>query len=196
MAYINVRLDECMGYGFSGGGEYKTTVTYMDNGREQRNADWQYPRHRYSIQYNNISTARRDAVVAAIHACRGQLHALRMKDWNDYTATNEVIAPVAGTTTPVQLIKTYTIGGEDTARLIQAPVAGTVTVYRNGIAVAGTLDAATGLFTPDANWEATGTFTWTGEFDVWVRFASDYNPFAISNLDTHTADIELVEVRR
>lgn len=42
----------------------------------------------------------------------------------------------------------------------------------------------------------TGTPTWSGEFDVWVRFDSDYNAFTIGDIDAHSADIELVEVRR
>jgi uncharacterized protein (TIGR02217 family) len=133
-------------------------------------------------------------VLAAFHACRGQLHAFRFKDWNDFQAVNEPLAPAVGTTTPVQLVKTYSFGGEATTRLIQAPVVGAV-VRADGVAVAGTLDTETGLFTPGAAW-AGSVFTWTGEFDVWVRFASDFNAFTIGNWQAHTVDIELIEVRR
>lgn len=194
MAYINTRLDECVAYGFVGGPEWSTLEVQMDNGREQRNAQWLYPKHRYAAQYMNLLPAAMAEILAAFHACRGKLHAFRFKDWNDYTATNAALAPSIGTMTPVQLVKTYTFGGTSSTRLIQAPVAGAV-VYRNGSPVSGTLDTATGLFTPSANW-ASGTHTWTGEFDVWVRFASDYNAFTIGNWQAHTADIELIEVRR
>jgi uncharacterized protein (TIGR02217 family) len=195
MSFINTRLSQAVAYGFTGGPEWSTQVVPMDNGREHRNAQWLYPRHRYSAQYNNLRPDARDIVLAAFHACRGQLHAFRFKDWNDFEAMNEPLAVVPGTATPVQLLKTYSFGGAATTRLIQAPVAGTVTVYADGVAVAGTLDAETGLFTPDAAW-AGAVFTWSGEFDVWVRFASDYNAFTIGNWQAHTADIELVEVRR
>lgn len=193
MAFINTRLDDCVAYGFSGGPEWNTTVVKMDNGTEQRNAQWLYPNHRYTAQYMNLRPEHRDTILGAFHACRGQLHVFRFKDWNDYQATNEPLAPSIGTMTPVQLIKTYVFGSEDSTRLIQAPVS--ATVFRNGAPVSGSLDTSTGLFTPSSNWVA-GTHTWSGEFDVWVRFESDFNAFTINNWQAHTADISLVEVRR
>ncbi len=193
MAFIDVRLSTCVALGFMGGPEWSTQVVDLENGLEQRNADWLYPKHRYAAQYMNFDAQARDEILEAFHACRGRLHVFRFKDWNDYVADAEPLAPAVGTSTPLQLIKTYTLGSQASARLIQAVVFAVVS--RNGSPVAGTLDLATGLFTPDAAWVA-GTFTWSGEFDVWVRFASDYNAFAIGNLDAHTADIELVEVRR
>lgn len=195
MSFINERIDPCVGYGFTGGPEWATQVVVFENGREKRNAQWMYPRHRYSAVYRNLPAERRQAVLAAFHAARGQLYAFRFKDWNDYTAANEPLLPNVGTADPVQLIKTYSLGNQASTRLIQAPVAGTVTVLRNGFAVAGTLDDTRGLFTPDAPWEA-GTYTWSGQFDVWVRFASDYNAFALENVGVGSADVELIEVRR
>ncbi|MFC0677530.1 DUF2460 domain-containing protein [Lysobacter korlensis] len=194
MSFINTRLSKAVAYGFTGGPEWSTQIVPMDNGREQRNAQWLYPRHRYSAQFMNLPPALRDEVLAAFHACRGQLHAFRFKDWNDFTAANEPILPTVGTTTPVQLLKTYKFGSESATRLIQAPIAGAV-VRRDGAAVAGTLDTATGLFRPDVAWLA-GAYTWSGEFDVWVRFDSDFNAFTIGNWQAHTSDIELREVRR
>lgn len=194
MAYINTRLDECVAYGFSGGPAWNTLVVNMDNGREQRNGQWLYPKHRYSAQFMNVRPQARDEILNAFHAARGKLHAFRFKDWNDYTATSEAIAPAIGTSTAVQLVKSYTFGSEVSTRLIQAPVSGAV-IYKDGSPVSGTLDTATGLFTPSAPWAA-GSYTWSGEFDVWVRFDSDYNAFTIGDWQAHTADIELVEVRR
>lgn len=195
MTYINTRLDDRVAYGFTGGPEWSTQVVMLDNGREQRNAQWLYPRHRYSAEYRNLAPERRQQVLAAFYAARGQAYPFRFKDWNDYTASNEPIAPAIGTSTPVQLVKTYAFGGQASTRLIQAPVAGTVTVFRNGTPVSGTLDDETGLFAPDSAWTA-GTYTWSGQFDVWVRFASDYNAFSLENVGVGSAAIELIEVRR
>ncbi|KRD71453.1 DUF2460 domain-containing protein [Lysobacter sp. Root96] len=194
MSYINERMPTCVAYGFTGGPEYSTLVVPLDNGREQRNRQWLYPKHRYSAQFLNFSRTNQQLVLDIFHAMAGQLHCCRFKDYNDFEAVDEPLAPSIGTVDPVQLIKTYAFGTEASTRLIQAPLAGAV-IKRNGIAVSGTLDLTTGLFTPDAPW-VSGTFTWSGEFDVWVRFASDYNAFQIGNLDAHTADIELIEVRR
>lgn len=194
MSYINTRLSTCVAYGFSGGPEYSTLIVAMDNGREQRNRQWLYPRHRYSAQYLNLSKQAQKEILAAFHAAAGQLHVFRFKDANDFEAVAESLAPAIGTSTPVQLIKTYALGSQSTIRLIQAPVTGAV-IKRNGVAVAGTLDTQTGLFTPSAPWVA-GTFTWDGEFDVWVRFASDFNAFSIGAPNARTSDVELIEVRR
>ncbi|UHQ21882.1 DUF2460 domain-containing protein [Lysobacter sp. 5GHs7-4] len=194
MSFVNVRMPTCVAYGFTGGPAYSTLVVPLENGREQRNRQWFYPRHQYSAQYLNLDLEAQRLVLEIFHALVGQLHCCRFKDHNDYQAFDEPLAPAIGTSTAVQLIKTYSMGPQATTRLIQAPVAGAV-IKRNGVAVAGTLDVETGLFTPDAPW-ASGTYTWTGEFDVWVRFASDYNAFQIGNVDAHTADIELIEVRR
>jgi len=194
MAFIDTRLDECVAYGFTGGPEWSTMVVQMDNGREQRNGQWMYPRHRYAAQYMNLNAEGRDAILSAFHAARGQLHVFRFKDWNDFEAVDQPLAPVIGTTTPVQLVKTYSLGTQTSTRLVQAPLP-EVVIRRNGTAVAGMLDTQTGLFTPANPWVA-GNYTWSGPFDVWVRFASDYNAFAIGSWNAHTADIELVEVRR
>jgi uncharacterized protein (TIGR02217 family) len=194
MAYINTRLSTCVAYGFSGGPEYSTLIVTMDNGKEQRNRQWLYPRHKYSAQYLNLSKQAQEEIIAAFHAMVGQLHACRFRDANDYKAETEPLSPSIGTSAPVQLIKTYILGDQSTVRLIQAPVAGAV-ITRNGSPVAGTLDTTTGLFTPSATWVA-GTFAWTGEFDVWVRFNSDFNAFSIGGPNAATSNIELIEVRR
>lgn len=193
MAFIPTRLSACVAYGFSGGPEYLTELVTLYNGREQRNQRWLYPRHSYSAEYLNLSPEAQKEVLAAFHAARGRLHAFRFKDWNDYEAAAEPLAPAIGTSNPVQLIKTYSLGAQATTRMIQAPVS--AVVRRNGVAVAGTVDLQTGLFTPAAPWAA-GAYTWDGEFDVWVRFNSDYNAFAIGAPNARTADIALIEVRR
>ncbi len=193
MAFIDQRLAACVAYGFSGGPEWQTQLVMLNNGREQRNADWLYPRHRYSAEFLNLSKEGRDAILAAFHACRGRLHVFRFKDWNDFTATDEPLAPTIGTSAPVQLLKQYSLGIETATRLIQAPVS--AIIRRNGESFAGTLDLATALFTPGTAWTA-ATYTWSGEFDVWVRFDSDFNVFTIGAPNAHTSQIDLVEVRR
>lgn len=185
MAYINTRLRERVAAGFAGGPEWSTQVVRLDNGREQRNAQWLYPKHRYIAQFRNISAEDRNTVLEAFHGCRGQLHAFRFKDWNDYEGANEPFVQINGVW---RMTKQYVFGSETSTRLIQAPVSGTVTLSGGDLA---NLDYETGIYSGDA----TG-LTWSGEFDVWVRFANDFNAFTIDHLNAHTADIELIEVRR
>lgn len=185
MTYINTRLDECVAYGFSGGPEWNTLIVPLANGREQRNGQWLYPKHRYSAQFMNINPEDRNTILAAFHAARGQLHVFRFKDWNDYTGTAQPFIQINGIW---RMAKRYTFGSEVSNRLIQAPVSGAISLSGGSLA---NLDFQTGIY----NGNASG-ITWTGQFDVWVRFASDYNAFTIGNWQKHTADIELVEVRR
>ena len=45
--------------------------------------------------------------------------------------------------------------------------------------------------------DITGTPTWSGEFDVWVRFDSDLLQFTIGDVDDDSSmTFDLVEVRR
>lgn len=181
MAYIDTRLSTCIAYGFSGGPEWNTMIIPRLNGREQRNGQWLYPRHRYTAQYMNLQAEGRNELLAAFHAARGKLHAFRFKDWNDFTAAAQPLLTINGVT---YLGKRYSLGAQATDRLIQAPVTAT-------LSGAGSVDMQTGIVTGAAPGD-----TWSGTFDVWVRFDNDYNAFAIGNWNAHTADIDLVEVRR
>lgn len=195
MSFVNARINECMAYGFTGGPEWSTLIIPMDNGREQRNGQWLYPRSRFSADYQNLGRDDQQTVLQFFHAMRGRLHCFRLKDWNDYQAINELQAPAIGTTNPMQLVKSYAVGSQVTTRIIQAPVSGTATLLRDGTPVAGTFDYETGLFTPDAEWLA-GTYTASFEFDIWVRFDSDFNAFSIGSINAHSAAIDVIEVRR
>jgi uncharacterized protein (TIGR02217 family) len=185
MAFIDARLSECVAYGFVGGPEYANTIVNLANGMEQRNGMWLYPKHRYSAQYMNIAPTDRDEVLKAFHAARGRLHCFRFKDWNDYAGSAQPFAQVNG---EWRMVKQYTLGGQTSTRLIQAPVEGEISLSGGSLS---NLDFDTGVYDGDA----TG-LTWTGEFDLWVRFDSDYNAFTIGDWQAHSANIELVEVRR
>lgn len=193
MARIDERLNDCVSQQFTGGPRFKTNTVLMDSGDEVRNRRWVYPKHEYSAQFLNFNEADRDDIIAMQHVAAGSWLDFRFKDWMDFTATDETLAPVVGTTTPVQLIKTYTKGAFTSQRIIQAVL--TATIYRNGVAVAGTLDDELGTFVPNFVWVA-GTFMWSGTFDVWVHFTEDYNPFSATDLHHWTAPILLEESRQ
>ena len=196
--FIDHRLSTKVAMGFTGGPEWSTAIVEMDNGREVRNGQWMYPRHRYSAEYPNLLDGARREVLEAFHAARGRLHAFRFHDFNDADAEGAPLLPEIGTTTPVQLVKTYQLGSATSSRLIQAPMS-CVVRDSSGTPVAGSVDTTTGLFTPASAWED-DAFSWSGEFDVWVRFDSDYNAFTLADRSRRqfmgTANIELVEVRR
>lgn len=200
MSFVNVRLSDRVAFGFTGGPEWFTQITQLEGGGEVRNAAWKYPRHRYTAQFLSFLDDERIEILHAFQAVRGRWLAFRFKDHGDFRAVDEPIAVVEGALTPAQLTKTYRMGPAHTVRRIQAPVGSSVVVRdEDGAVVPGALDEQTGLFTPAADWGA-GQYTWSGEFDVWVRFDNDFNAFSITNKSggsfVGTADIELVEVKR
>lgn len=190
MAYINAILDEAVAYGFEGGPEYNTIVVDLENGLTHRDSAWMYPRHKYTAQFDNMDDDDRDAVIEVFHAVRGQRHSFKFKDWNDYVANAEPLNVEVGTTNPVQLYKTYNFGPAYTIRLIQAIA--TATIFNGVTPVNGTLDTETGVFYPNEAW-ASGLYTWSGEFYVWVRFTQDYNSFTINSWRANTANLDLEE---
>lgn len=202
MGFINAILDEQVDYGFEGGPEYSNEIIDLENGYEYIDSAWNYARHRYSASFGNIKDSERDYIISVFHVCRGRRHYVKFKDWNDYTAVDEPLQVQAGTTNPVQLYKTYQpedpVSGLPwpawTIRPIQA-VKTAVVKSPGGSPVAGTLNTETGVFTPSSAW-GSGSYSWSGEFYVWVRFDADYNSMVINSWQANTAKVELIEVKR
>ncbi|WP_426269139.1 DUF2460 domain-containing protein [Dyella kyungheensis] len=193
--FINKRLSLSVESGFVGGPEWSTDIQSTSGGREKRNQLWKFPKHHYTASLTVFTPANILELRSLFYACAGQWGAFRFRDVMDFTSVKETLAVAVGTQTPVQLIKTYAFGDQSFSRQIQAPVDGSVTILdADGLTpIAGTLDVMTGLFTPTANWPHSAA-AWTGQFDVWVRFASDYGALTAVTLNAMTSDIELLEV--
>ena len=192
MAFINSRLPNKIAAGFQGGPEFRTPIDQLQNSDEYRNKDWPYPLHRYSAEMGLFTDDDRRDLVAAIWVSAGAHGTFRFKDWNDYQAVNEPLSTTAGTMTPVQLVKVYTFGGTSFVRPVQLIVRAAVTRDGTG-SVPGAYSDTTGLFTPSSNWEV-GAHARSGEFDVLVRFANDYNPLTAQHRNARVTSIELREV--
>jgi uncharacterized protein (TIGR02217 family) len=182
MSFINTRMPERLLAGFVIGPRWKTSMVDMDNGRENPNADWMLPKYEAKGQLGALNAADRLALRNLFMACRGRKNAFRVKDPLDYVATAQPLVTVGGV---VYLSRTYTFGSESAYRLIQAPVTAT-------LSGAGSVDLETGIVTgadPEVD-------TWTGTFDIWMRFESDWNAVNAITPQAVSADIELVERRR
>lgn len=197
-AYATV-LDITPAYGWQGGPEFNTRIRALKNGQERRNANWNQVRHRFTLPFQNIRDSAYLADLKSVFlAMRGQTHSFLAKDWSDYQATGEPLGNAPSGTTAVQLQKVATFGSASYTRTITRPRSGTVTVYEDGTPKAGTIDTATGLFTPSAAWDEGKALTADFQFYVPVRFASDFLPMSIDNR-THGAyvmngSVELIEV--
>ena len=195
--FNETRLLDKVAYGSQFGQEFNTRIVQLRSGREKRNANWSLPLGRYSVLFQAIRPEDHGLVRGAHMACMGSLIAFRFKDHSDYTAEDEALGTGTGASQDLQLIKAYDFGPVTLTRNIVKPVSGTVTIYVNGVPSAAVIDYTTGIVTITA---ASGAaITWTGEFDVPVRFEADRldcDPVARqNNLFYLSANVDLTEVR-
>ncbi len=152
-------------------------------GNEQRFAQWTKCRGVGDISYGllNSSDPTGDfrAILAIYRAHFGSLIPFRFKDWSDFQATDEVFGTGDGVETAFQLTMTY----DPSQVLLNTPgsllyvrdiflLASTPVIKVDGVTktVVTDYNIVNGLVTftsPPAN---TKLCTWTGEFDVPVRF--------------------------
>ena len=173
--------------------EGRTHIVTLDNGDEVRNACWKYNKLKYHAKFSLLSASAQNEMLSAFYAARAQLYLFRLHDQVDYRADNAPLEVKAGSRDAVQLTKTYTFGTTQAQRLVQA-INHCVVSDAKGAVVAGDVDTVLGLFTPKDPWQD-GAYSWTGDFDVWVRFGSDQLETAFNRRDVATSDIELWEMR-
>lgn len=193
------RLLDCVSYGSEFGHQYNTRVNTLRSGHERRNASWSAPLGKYTVVYTNLRADDHKEVIKAHHACMGQLIGFRFKDWSDYQATKEVIGTGTGAAQQLQLTKTYTFGSLSLSKNITKPVQNTLHFYAGDTEIwPSASDYTTGLFTLTAT--AGAVISWSGQFDVPVRFSSDEISFQTVDKNRNrgfflTADVELQEIR-
>lgn len=193
--FIDERLLDCVAYGSEFGREFSTRIVSLKNGAERRNAQWSLPLCRYAIVYQALKPEHHQAVYSAHMACMGRLYAFRFKDWTDYRAINQPLGLATGGTETVQLAMTYTFGPTSFVRPIYKPV--DAQIYADGVAIGSALDMETG----EATFSATAgqVLTWSGEFDIPVRFDDDRLDLAPiahgSSGFLLSTDVTLTEVR-
>ncbi len=198
MSFHEIQFPLEIAYGTSGGPEYSTDVVELASGYEQRNVNWSEARARYNVAHAIKNQAQLDVVVSFFRARKGRAHGFRFRDNADYTATSQAIATGNGTATQFQLIKRYLSGSTTEIRTIKKPVSGTVKIYLNGtLQTSGvTIDTTTGIVTFTAA-PANGVIvTADYEFDVPVRFDTDYLPVQLYSKDAFAVqNISVVELR-
>lgn len=185
---------------------FSTAVVTTAAGFEQRNADWADARMRYDAGPGVRSEEDIGTLLAFFRARRGAARAFRFRDPFDDSSNGMTGTPGAGdqplgvgdgVATRFQLVKRYGEGEEALERRITRPVAGSVVVARDGVAVAAgwSLDGSGGVVfdaAPEEGVEVTAGF----RFDVPVRFAEDR--LAINRatfLAGEAASVSLIEVR-
>lgn len=192
-SFAEVQFPPKISAGAKGGPTFSTNVIELSSGAEQRNSNWARERPKYDISTGLREAADFAAYQKFFYARRGRAVGFRFKDWADYKAPfwkatpgDFEALPTLFTTTGVlatfQLTKTYGDAGGSFIRTIRKPVAGSITLYNNGVAMTagagGTqyqIDTATGIVTLGSTVAASTGALITGafEFDVPVRFDTD-----------------------
>lgn len=192
--YLDARLGACPGYGWEGGPEFNTRIVSLANGRERRNANWAQPRHKYSAPFLNISRDAYREIKKMFLVCEGQAHSFRFKDELDHVANDEQFGFGDGATDTFQLSMISVVDGVPYSRNVYALTSAPV-IYVDGVEESGlTVDLDRGIVTfvsPPAN---NAVLTWSGEFELWVRFNHDYLPFSLDNPNATNGSVEVIEV--
>jgi uncharacterized protein (TIGR02217 family) len=210
MAFIeSPRFPASISYHSSGGPTWKTQVVQTTSGREQRIQAWQDALRHWDAMNGVRTDAELDQLQAWFLISAGMANGFRWKDWKDYLAiSSHSLGMINATgkgngTASGQLVKLYTLGSHAYARKISKPVTGTVTVQKNGVIMpfgSSTgqclLDNTTGIITFYGTPPTTmDTLTWTGEFDVPVRFDTDTFSASYEERNASSVSLPIVEIR-
>lgn len=206
MAFVETpRFPIRIGFGAVGGPRFLTDIVELDSGAESRNQNWSQSRGEWSIDLMNRTSAERDEIIAYFYSIgKGRLNGFRFKDFNDYQATisQGVFQVVSGAT--FQMYKRYTQGANTFDRIIQKPVSVSQVKQGSTILTVGvdyTFDSTTGRITTLGGSPTVIPTAWAGEFDVPVRFDSDYLGMRSVGRDSadailaHAPGLKLVEIR-
>ncbi len=195
--FHEVRFPEDISYGCTGGPEYSTDIVTTGGGWEQRNINHFNAIHKYQAAHGVKNRQQQSQLLAFFHCRHGKGYGFRYKDWADYQGATEYLGGADGEKTQFQLVKHYSDGVYDKIRTIKKPVTGTVKVFIDLVEVTEgwTVDTATGIVT-FAVAPASGSVTANFDFDVPVRFDTDYAGMAIPNFETFDwTNIPIVEIR-
>ncbi|MEM8698206.1 MAG: DUF2460 domain-containing protein [Pseudomonadota bacterium] len=209
MSFHEIRFPAAISFGSSGAVERRTEIVTLANGFEERNAPWAQARRRWDAGLGVQTLDDLDRIIQFFEARRGRLYGFRWKDWLDCRSgapsaeigvNDQEIGTGDGVTVAFQLSKTYASGGHEVRREIAKPVAGTVQVAVDGIALTENtdfvLDATTGrvtLTTPPAQ---DAVITAGFEFDVPARFDSDIIEVNLSAFEAgEIPSVPILEIR-
>lgn len=205
MAFHEVRFPVRIALGSRGGPRRRTVISAAGSGHEHRNSQWADSKREYNAGYGVKSISDIYTVVEFFEERRGRLHGFRWKDAFDYTSADpedattpfdQPLGTANGSRTEFQLIKKYGSLYAPYTRDILKPVAGTVKVAVDGVqATTGWTVSTLGVITFSSP-PASGIVSAGFEFDVPVRFDTDYLEVNLTNFEAgQIPDIPIVEIR-
>lgn len=190
------RLPEGIERGSQFGPAFRNVIQEAISGNEQRFAQWTKCKGVGDLSYGLLTSSDPlgdfKAILAMWRGHFGSLFPFRFRDWGDYIATNEVFGTGNGSSTTFQLTMTYdpqyillgTAGSFFYVRSISLLAVGSTPVIKidNVVTTAYTISAS-GLVTFTTAPATAAQLTWSGEFDVPVRFDTDQLPIVLNEAD-------------
>jgi len=197
MAFLETpRFPDAIAFHAIGGPGFLTTVIPLASGFEQRNGLWQYERGSWDVGQVTKTLTEYAPMSAHFRIVGGKRDGFRFKDWSDFTDAMNQGAGVLGTlgvgdgtTTVFQMFKNYTLGSASYQRPIRKPISGTCAFFDNASPVSPTVNYTTGLVTFSPAPVTGHTLTWTGQYDVPVRFDIDGYKLELVDRQGATGDI-------
>jgi uncharacterized protein (TIGR02217 family) len=163
--------------------EFSTNVSVTASGFERRNSLWSNARLRFDVGPGIRSDRELGDLIAFFRARRGAARGFRLRDPSDFssnamtgtpTMADQLLGTGDGITASFPLVKYYGAGAEAQRRRITRPVAETLLVSRNGVALATGWTLNPGGIVTFATAPAAGAVLRAGFlFDVPVRFGDD-----------------------
>lgn len=201
-SFVEVQFPPRIARGATGGPGFSTDVVILESKSEKRNQNWAKARASWDVATGIKTPTDMDVVRAFFYTRAGKAFGFRFKDWGDYRATAEACGgTVGGGNTIFQLQKTYSSGGVNYVRPITKPVTASVKMFVGGVlktlTADYTLNSTTGVVTFGV--APASAVTWTGEFDVPVRFDIDklditYETLSAQGILSNASRIPIIEL--
>lgn len=170
------RFLESIAVGAVGGPMFATDVVIVESAKEKRNARWPYPQQMWDVSHGVKTEVQFEWLRAFFLTKQGKAHGFRFKDFSDFEAALTEGIATGITSTTFQLAKRYSDGVQTLSRPIRKPLASGFVLKDTGVTLVLTTDytlsATTGIVTTTAPRTASN-LTWSGEFDVPMRFDID-----------------------
>jgi uncharacterized protein (TIGR02217 family) len=197
MTIPSYRLPPWIEKGSGFGPSFRNVIQEAISGNEQRFAQWTKCRATGDLSYGLLTSSDPvgdfKAILALWRGHFGSLYPFRFKDWGDFQATHEVFGTGTGALTAFQLSKTYdpqaillgTAGSFFYVRQIVLLAVGVAPqIYINNVLqTSGYSISSSGLVTFTTPPASAAQLTWSGEFDVPVRFDADSLPVVLNESD-------------
>ena len=176
---------------FSGGDEFRTEIQVAGAGFEYRDAKWSESRGRWDFTSVNLDEDEMNLLTRFYRARGGRTYSWRHKDWNEYTALDDVIGTADGDTEMFELFHETTDGLILSTYRVPLPVVSPVItpfkLYEDSVEKVGgfTVDYRNGRITYDSVTTKTGTDIFADEITAayWIDSdgATDLTVFNVSD---------------